>query len=307
VVIGVLTVVVPCVVFVCVVTQWLWAGVAAAIAVGAFIVRLPLNTLADRALVHLVVGGTAPARLRNVAEEIAIGCNLPVASVLVIESPLPNVYALPTSTGMKVAATEAAVTGMTRGELEALVAAQYVVGTNRWVQVASRAQFAATFVWAPLILSFFGAIARGNEKLPVSTIVGGTVAFIVLGVYLFYGIYRWADIAHDLAADSVTAHTTKNPAAMVSAFDKLRPFAETASARPRGAMYLDPFGVVSVRFKGTTSVRANGRVRSWTTADEIDLEFRFRGGRMRHLTNHPGADGGGISAFRRMWSTLGAD
>jgi Zn-dependent protease with chaperone function len=243
--------------------------------------------------------GTQSNRLRNIADGLAIAIGVPAERVHVIDSPVPNVLALPTKThGLVIVATEGAVRLLSRQELEALVASQIVVAGDPWVRHAARAQIAQG-PWGILIpLTFVVGFSKG---------VFFAAAFIMLFVFVFTALFRRADAVRDLVADSVAINTTKNPQALVGALRDLRPAVLAAPKQKLGSTGLktDAFAVLSGRQKSTTTITVNGNSRSWSTEDELATELGFRVDRMERVANGDFAALDGLGSFRKAWAMLG--
>jgi Zn-dependent protease with chaperone function len=266
------------------------------------VLRYPLQRAAERVYADLVGRrGEAPPQLRNVADGLAVAIGVPAERVEIIDSPVPNVLALPTrSHGLVVVATSGVVGLLPRAELEALVASQVVVAGHSWVALASRVQRAQApwvfVVWAAIPLSF----------LHPATMV---MALLLTFGFLFSSQYRRADFVRDLVADSVAIHTTKNPEALVRALRSLRPATLVASKQKLGnsGMRADAFAVLSMRAKMATTTTVNGRSRSYATEDEIATELGFRAARMESIRGGDFRALESLGAFRQAWALLGTD
>lgn len=277
-----------------------------ALAIGFFdavllVLFYPERVIAERVYRSLVssVAGTTSDRLRNIADGLAIAVGVPADRVAVIDKPVPNVLALPTkSHGLVVVATDGAVQLLTRPELEALVASQLVVAGDPWVRRATRAQLAQG-PWG-LLLAMTIAIGLPNPLF-------FALAFASVFVFIFTALYRRADAVRDLVADSVAIHTTKNPAALVSALRDLRPAVLVAPTQKLGSigMLTDPFAVLSVRSKASSTVTVNGKSRSWSTEDELATELGFRAERMEHVTRGSFEVLDSLGPFYAAWTALG--
>jgi Zn-dependent protease with chaperone function len=273
-------------------------AVASAIALVWF---FPERVLADNVYAAIVEKKQSAQsnRLRNIADGLAIAIGVPAERVQVIDSPVPNVLALPTKThGLVVVATEGAIRLLSRPELEALVASQIVVAGDPWVRRAARAQIAQA-PWGLL--------------LPVAMLLGFSQgaffigAFAMVFVFMFSGFFRRADAVRDLTADGVAINTTKNPQALVGALRDLRPAVLVAPDQKLGAsgMKTDAFAVLSVRGKSTNTVSVNGKSRSWSTEDELATELGFRADRMERVSNGDFTVLDGLGPFFKAWRTLG--
>jgi hypothetical protein len=256
--------------------------------------------VADRVLASLAGKGASAAsgRLRNIADALAIAIGVPAEQVVLIDSPVPNVLALPTrSSGLVVVATEGALTLLSRQQLESLVASQIVVARERWVRLATR---------APLAQSPWALLLGGTIVIGFRGMVFSILAFVTVFVMVFTTLPRRADATRDLVADGVAISTTKNPAALVQALRNLRPAALAAPQQRLGlGMMVDAFAVLSVRSKTSTSVTVNGRTRSWTTEDELATELGFRADRMERVARGDSPADDALGPFRAAWSALG--
>ena len=278
-------------------------GLLAGIFAGPLVVLFfPERIAAERVFRSLVEkeGRSVNERLRNIADALAIAIGVPAQRVSVIDSAVPNVLALPTkSHGLVVVATEGAISLLSRQELESLVASQIVVADERWVRVATRAQLAQA-PWA-FLLGATGPLAIGNPMFYL-------LAFGSIALFVFTGLHRRADAVRDLVADGVAINTTKNPEALVRALRDLRPAVVFAPNQKLGSigMMVDPFAVLSVRSKTSTTVTVNGRSRSWTTEDELATELGFRADRMERVTRGDFDALKSLGPFRKAWSALGS-
>ena len=280
--------------------------IAAAFVVGllcalTLVLFFPEPMVADRVHASLVQSGAGSSsdRLRSIADGLSIAIGVPANRVAVIDKSVPNVLALPTkSHGLVVVATEGAVRLLSRPELEALVASQVVVAGDPWVRRATRAQLAQ----GP-----WGLLLAATIALGIPTIIFSVLAVVCLVVFLFSALYRQADAVRDLVADSVAIHTTKNPDALVSALRDLRPAVVVAPTQKLGSigMSTDPFAVLSVRLKSTSTVTVNGKSRSWSTEDELATELGFRADRMEQVSRGQFDVLNGLGPFRKAWAALG--
>lgn len=265
------------------------------------VVFFPERRVADVVVASLAKKSTAVegGRLRNIADGLALAIGVPAQQVQLIGSPVPNVIALPTrSNGLVVVATDGAVGILSRQELESLVASQIVVAGDRWVRLATRAQLAQ----APWALLLGGAMAVGLVGM-----LFFVLAMFVVFLFAFTTLPRRPDAVRDLAADAVAIHTTKNPVALVSALRTLRPAALVAPDQRLGiGMLLDPFAVLSVRLKVSTTVTVNGKSRSWTTAEEVATELGLRADRMERVAQGDSSADDTLGPYRKAWSLLGS-
>lgn len=278
-------------------------GVVIGIVLGvALVVLFPERRMADRVFSSLARKGSesSSGRLRNIADGLAIAIGVPAQQVVLIPSAVPNVIALPTrSNGLVVVATEGAVELLSRRGLESLVASQIVVARDPWVRQATRAQLAQG-PWAFLLAT--------TMLIGFPGVIFFVLAFATIFLFVFTTLPRRCDAVRDLVADGVGIHTTKDPEALVQALRALRPAALAAPDQKLGiGMMVDPFAVLSVRLKSSTSVTVNGRTRSWSTEDEVATELGFRAERMERVARGDSSADDGLGPYRQAWSSLGRD
>lgn len=207
----------------------------------------------------------AAPRTVNLTEElgIATGGARPY-QVLVVPSAVPNVAAIPGSDHISIVVTAGAEDLLPRDELQALLATQYVVASDRWVQLASAAQLLA----GPRFALLFGAGFLNPVLIPL--------AFLA-----FLG-QRRGDTVRDMVADHAALRATRHPEALGRSLFHLRPAAPHASTLRVGlpGFLVDQYWVLSTRTKTTTTVSSTGSTRTWTTADEIAAEMTMRADRI---------------------------
>jgi Zn-dependent protease with chaperone function len=260
----------------------------------------PERALADNVYKSIVEKnqGAHSDRLRNIADGLAIAIGVPAKGVHVIDSPVPNVLALPTKThGLVVVATEGAVRLLSRQELEALVASQIVVAGDRWARHATRAQIAQG-PWGILIVLTF--------LIGYSRVAFFAAGFVAIFVFAFTSVFRRADAVRDLVADGVAINTTKNPQALVGALRDLRPAVLVAQKQKLGTgLKTDAFAVLSGRQQARTTMTVGNKTRSWSTEDELATELGFRADRMERVANGDFSALDGLGPFFRAWQSLG--
>ncbi len=265
--------------------------VAAAVTSAAAFLLLPLQAIGER---HVAALRARPAsgRLLNVAHEMAIATGHRPGDVLIYDSEIPNVGGFPTKDGVVVMATSGAVASLDRGELQALVAAQFAGMEDRWCQLATKAEFAWGF-----------AIIAGIALFPFSPL--GWTAALMLRF-----LPRWVENTRDLCADVAAVQATRNPAALASGLRDLRPAARSAHKLDVGSIFItaSPFLVLPKRVKSTTTVNEGSKnERKYTSHEEIAVELALRADRAEALAS--GADPKEFTGreYRKRWSQLGEE
>jgi Zn-dependent protease with chaperone function len=209
-------------------------------------------------------GGHPTNRAVNLADQLGLATGTYRHHVMAVGSPVPNVAAIPGREGTTIVVTAGAEHQLPRDDLEALMATQVVVASDRWVQVASAAQL----VSAPRFAVLFGAGFLNPFLIPL--------AFVA-----FFG-HRRGDAVRDMVADSAALRATRHPEALSRSLYELRPAAPHASALRVGlpAFLVDQYWVLSRRAKVTTTVSGPAGSRQWTTTEEIAAEMAMRADRV---------------------------
>lgn|GEM_PF-4244966 len=209
-------------------------------------------------------GGHPTNRAVNLADQLGLATGTYRHHVMTVGSPVPNVAAIPGREGTTIVVTAGAEHQLPRDDLEALMATQVVVASDRWVQVASAAQL----VSAPRFAVLFGAGFLNPFLIPL--------AFVA-----FFG-HRRGDAVRDMVADSAALRATRHPEALSRSLYELRPAAPHASALRVGlpAFLVDQYWVLSRRAKVTTTVSGPAGSRQWTTTEEIAAEMAMRADRV---------------------------
>jgi Zn-dependent protease with chaperone function len=209
--------------------------------------------------------GAQPSnRTVNLAEELGLATGERRHRVLVVDSPVPNVAAIPGPDATTVVVTTGAEERLGRDDLEALMATQIVVASDSWVRVASTAQL----VSAPRFALLFGCGFQNPVLIPFA--------------FLAFMGHRRGDAVRDMVADSAALRATRHPEPLSRALYGLRPAAPHANQLKVGlpGFLVDQYWVLSRRLTVTTTVSGLGPTRRWTTADEIAAEMAMRADRV---------------------------
>jgi Zn-dependent protease with chaperone function len=241
---------------------------------------------------RMVAAGGAPTRRAvNLTEELAIATGAWTRfRVLAVDSPVPNVGALPGIDHTTVVVTSGAEQLLPRDELEALMATQVVVASDRWVRIATAAQLFD----APRFAILFGS--------------GFLNPFLIPLAFLAFQGHRRGDAVRDMVADHAALRATRHPDALVRALYRLRPAAPHSSALRVGlpAFLVDQYWVLSTRAPATTSMSSSGGARTWTTADEIAAEMASRADRVQRGSRGEVGALFDMAAWRQATRSLGA-
>lgn len=210
-------------------------------------------------------GGRPANRSLDLADQLGLATGGYRHRVLVVDSPIPNVAAIPDRDGATVVVvTTGGEQQLARDDLEALMATQIVVASDPWVRVASAAQLLA----APRFALLFGSGFLNPLLIPF--------AFLA-----FLG-HRRGDAVRDMVADSAALRATRHPEALSRALFGLRPAAPHAGRLRVGlpAFLVDQYWVLSRRSKVTTTISGPTGARQWTTTEEIAAEMAMRADRV---------------------------
>lgn len=259
------------------------------------IVSFPHDRFGDWAAAKIAaLTGTRPSsRTVNLTDQLAVatGTSGLRHDVMVHDSPVPNVAALPTPGGAHVIVTTGAERRLGRDALEALLASQIVVVVDPWVRLAAAAQLVGSLRFALL----FGSPFLNPFLMPLA--------------FLAFFRPRRADTVRDLVADAAAVRATRHPEALARAFEELRPAAPHGSRMRIGlpGFLVDQFWVVSTRSKVTTTSSGPRGERTWTTADEIAAELAVRADRARRVASGEAPGEPDLRGWRRAVAGLGRD
>ncbi|QGG96363.1 M56 family metallopeptidase [Actinomarinicola tropica] len=238
-------------------------------------------------------GARPSTRTINLTEQLAVatGTGGLRYDVLVHDSPVPNVAALPTRGGAHVVVTAGAERRLDRDALEALLASQIAVVVDPWVRLAAAAQVVGSLRFLLLFASPF------------------LNPFLMPFAFVAFFRPRRADTVRDLVGDAAAVRATRHPGALARAFEELRPAAPHGSRMRVGlpGFLVDQFWVVSTRSKVTTTTSGPRGERTWTTADEVAAELAVRADRSRRVASGETPGGPDLRGWRRATAGLGRD
>ena len=217
-----------------------------------------------------VVATDEQTELRNILEGLAIASGLPPPRVAVIDDPAPNSFGVGTRpSNTIVGITTGLGERLSRDELEAVLA--YEVSRIRSWDVALSS-------WAVALTS--GAISAVDDQ------EGDNLLKALLGFVprrLAESLQVWALRDQGVERDRVAVQFTRNPAALISALEKLDADASTIRhvSRATGPLWLEfPAHVL-----GSSSSRATRRLAHELLLDErIDLLRELAGQPPRQVT-----------------------
>lgn len=211
---------------------------------------------------------TPAPQLRPIAEGLAIARGIPVPSVWVVDSTAPNVACFPGPHGRHFVATSTAVAGLTRSELEAIMAVQLSLLLDPDVQRVRRAFVASgRLLWWIVMLGVIACVAMvvRNPTWAGLTINLGvwTVIALFAVLHLVRRRLRWS---WGMLGDAVAIATTRHPEPLVTALRRLAGHNDGRAPVRSGFGTSDVYWAVSVRNNVTVSYMVvNDRARSRTS------------------------------------------
>jgi len=225
------------------------AGAGAGIIVAVAVVLLLLQLFASDkiAMASMGVKEVSPAEepeLHGIVERLCVQANLPKPRVCVMETPMPNAFAMGRSRkSTTVCATRGILEMLSPAELEGVMAHELTHVINRDVIVMTLASFFASL--AALILQFsffFGGGGDREEEEDLFLVVIASVVVYAISFLLLRALSRY----REFAADRGGAVLTGRPSALASALLKIsgtierEPSQDLRSAEAHSAFFIIP-------------------------------------------------------------------
>jgi heat shock protein HtpX len=229
------------------------AGAGAGIIVVVAVVLLLLQLFASDkiAMASLGVKEVSPAEepeLHGIVERLCVQADLPKPRVCVMETSMPNAFAMGRSRkSTTVCATRGILDMLSPSELEGVMAHELTHVINRDVMVMTLASFFASL--ASLILQFaffFGGGGDSEEEEDIFIVVIASIAVYAISFLLLRALSRY----REFAADRGGAVLTGRPSALASALMKISGAIErTPTQDLRSAEAMSAFFIVPARAK----------------------------------------------------------
>jgi heat shock protein HtpX len=229
------------------------AGAGAGIIIVIAVVLLLLQLFASDklALATMGVKEVSPQEepeLHAIIERLCVQADLPKPKVCVMETPMPNAFAMGRSRkSTTVCATRGIMEMLTPGELEGVMAHEITHVINRDVMVMTLAGFFASL--AALILQFaffFGGGGNSEEEEDVFLVVIASIVVYAVSFLLMRALSRY----REFAADRGGAVLTGRPSALASALIKISGTMERVPSQDlRSAEALSAFFIIPARAK----------------------------------------------------------
>jgi len=229
------------------------AGAGAGIIVTVAVVLLLLQLFASDkiALATMGVKEVSPAEepeLHGIVERLCVQANLPKPKVCMMETPMPNAFAMGRSRkSTVVCATRGILELLSPAELEGVMAHELTHVINRDVMVMTLASFFASL--AALILQFsffFGGGGNSEEEEDLFLVVIASVVVYAISFVLLRALSRY----REFAADRGGAVLTGRPSALASALIKISGTIERVPSQDlRSAEAMSAFFIIPARAK----------------------------------------------------------
>jgi heat shock protein HtpX len=229
------------------------AGAGAGIIVTVAVVLLLLQLFASDkiALATMGVKEVSPAEepeLHGIVERLCVQANLPKPKVCVMETSMPNAFAMGRSRkSTVVCATRGILDLLSPAELEGVMAHELTHVINRDVMVMTLASFFASL--AALILQFsffFGGGGNSEEEEDVFLVVIASMLVYAISFVLLRALSRY----REFAADRGGAVLTGRPSALASALLKISGTMERVPSQDlRAAEGMSAFFIIPARAK----------------------------------------------------------
>ena len=228
------------------------AGAGIIIAVAVVLLLLQLFTSDKIAMASMGVKEVSPAEepeLHGIVERLCVQADLPKPKVCVMETPMPNAFAMGRSRkSTTVCATRGILEMLSPAELEGVMAHELTHVINRDVMVMTLASFFASLASLILQFAFFfgGGYGDGEEEEDIFIVVIASVAVYAISFLLLRALSRY----REFAADRGGAVLTGRPSALASALLKISGTMERVPAQDlRSAEGMSAFFIVPARAK----------------------------------------------------------
>jgi len=228
------------------------AGAGLIVVVAVVLLLVQLFASDKLAMATLGVKEVSPAQepeLHGIVERLCVQADLPKPRVCVMETPMPNAFAMGRSQkSTTVCATRGILEMLSPAELEGVMAHELTHVINRDVMVMTLASFFATLASLILQFAFFfgGGFGNREEERDIEIVV--LVSLIVYAVSFF--LLRALSRYREFAADRGSAVLTGRPSALASALIKISGTIERVPSQDlRRAEGMSAFFIVPARAK----------------------------------------------------------
>src|SRR5256885_5437650 len=227
------------------------AGAGVIVAVAVVLLLIQLFASDKLAMATLGVKEVSPAEepeLHGIIERLCVQADLPKPRVCVMETSMPNAFAMGRSRkSTTVCATRGILDMLSPPELEGVMAHELTHVINRDVMVMTLAGFFASLAGLILQFSFFfGGGGDGEEEEGVFLVVIASLLVYAISFFLLRALSRY----REFAADRGGAVLTGRPSALASALLKISGTIERVPTQDlRAAEGLSAFFIIPARAK----------------------------------------------------------
>ncbi len=228
------------------------AGAGLIVVVAVVLLLVQLFASDKLAMATLGVKEVSPAQepeLHGIIERLCVQADLPKPRVCVMETPMPNAFAMGRSRkSTTVCATRGILDMLSSSELEGVMAHELTHVINRDVMVMTLASFFATLASMILQFAFFFGGGYGNreEESDIEIVVLVSMVVYAVSFLLLRALSRY----REFAADRGSAVLTGRPSALASALIKISGTIERVPSQDlRSAEGMSAFFIVPARAK----------------------------------------------------------
>jgi heat shock protein HtpX len=232
------------------------AGAGAGVIVVVAVVLLLLQLFASDKIALATMGvkevsAAEEPELHGIVERLCLQADLPKPKVCVMDTSMPNAFAMGRSRkSTVVCATRGILDMLSPAELEGVMAHELTHVINRDVMVMTLASFFATLASLILQFAFFFGGGYGNreEEEDIFIVVIASVAVYAISFLLLRALSRY----REFAADRGGAVLTGRPSALASALMKISGTIERVPSQDlRSAEGMSAFFIIPARKKGS--------------------------------------------------------
>jgi heat shock protein HtpX len=226
------------------------AGAGIIVAVAVVLLLLQLFASDKMAMATMGVKEVTPAQepeLHGIVERLCVQADLPKPRVCVMETSMPNAFAMGRSRkSTTVCATRGILDMLSPAELEGVMAHELTHVINRDVMVMTLASFFATLASLILQFAFFFGGGDREEEEDVFIVVIASVVVYALSFLLLRALSRY----REFAADRGGAVLTGRPSALASALLRISGEIERVPSQDlRAAEGMSAFFIIPARAK----------------------------------------------------------
>ena len=224
------------------------AGAGLIVVVAVVLLLVQLFASDKLAMATLGVKEVSPAQepeLHGIVERLCVQADLPKPRVCVMETPMPNAFAMGRSQkSTTVCATRGILEMLSPAEVEGVMAHELTHVVNRDVMVMTLASFFATLAAMILQFAFFfgGGFGNREEERDIEIVVLVSMLVYAVSFLLLRALSRY----REFAADRGSAVLTGRPSALASALIKISgtivrvPSQDLRSAEGMSAFFIIP-------------------------------------------------------------------